>query len=127
MQTVKRNEERLRLVSGVGGHCIADAKTRPCQAEQSDKAFKHLKYSSNFLDRLASFEDALAFCREFSAWYNGLAPPLRPRLHQVDAGRRCFADDVAHGGLLMFAHPALDFHIALPLQTLELRRVVEGR
>ena len=37
----------------------------------SESQFKHLKYSPNFPDRFASFADALAFCREFFAWYNG--------------------------------------------------------
>ena len=36
----------------------------------SESHFKHLKYSPNFPDRFASFADALAFCREFFAWYN---------------------------------------------------------
>jgi len=35
-----------------------------------ESQFKHLKYSPNFPDRFASFADALAFCREFFAWYN---------------------------------------------------------
>jgi putative transposase len=36
----------------------------------SEAQFKHLKYSPHFPDRFASFADALAFCREFFAWYN---------------------------------------------------------
>lgn len=36
----------------------------------SESQFKHLKYSPHFPDRFASFVDALAFCREFFAWYN---------------------------------------------------------
>jgi len=36
----------------------------------SESQFKHLKYSPNFPDRFASFEDALTFLREFFPWYN---------------------------------------------------------
>jgi len=34
----------------------------------SEFHFKHLKYSPNFPDRFASFDDALAFLREFFPW-----------------------------------------------------------
>lgn len=36
----------------------------------SESFFKHLKYGPHFPDRFASFAEALAFCREFFAWYN---------------------------------------------------------
>jgi putative transposase len=36
----------------------------------SESQFKTLKYRPEFPDRFGSLEDALAFCREFFAWYN---------------------------------------------------------
>lgn len=36
----------------------------------SESAFKTLKYRPGYPDRFGGFDDALAFCREFFAWYN---------------------------------------------------------
>jgi putative transposase len=36
----------------------------------SEAQFKTLKYRPEFPDRFGSYEDALAFCRRFFAWYN---------------------------------------------------------
>lgn len=36
----------------------------------SESQFKTLKYRPAFPDRFASFEEALAFCRDFMPWYN---------------------------------------------------------
>ena len=60
----------------------------------SESHFKHLKYSPNFPDRFASFAEAIAFCREFFAWYNHEhrhhGPPSTPgarRAHHRSAAR----------------------------------------
>jgi putative transposase len=57
----------------------------------SESQFKHLKYSPHFPDRFASFADALAFCREFFAWYNA---------EHRHSGLAFFTPSAVHHGLV---------------------------
>lgn len=59
----------------------------------SESQFKTLKYRPDFPDRFGSYEDALAFCRRFFAWYNdehrhsGIAWHTPASVHSGEAAR----------------------------------------
>ena len=59
----------------------------------SESQFKTLKYRPDLPDRFGSYEDALAFCRRFFAWYNdehrhsGIAWHTPASVHSGQAAR----------------------------------------
>ena len=65
-----RSQPVAQLLDNLG---VSKSHSRPYVSNDnaySESAFKTLKYQPAFPDRLASIEEARAFCRAFFGWYN---------------------------------------------------------